>query len=230
MGLDAAPTPHACYTMSRQLLTAASADALAAGFLSFHSEETPQEEEMMRLGTGEMADNRRAAGMSLPPVTGTSSLRYFLDCLASIHPAPFREHVLLVHEVCMDAEGMAAVKAELPGGFVALCPLSNRFIHNVLPPVEEMRRAGLRLCVGTDSLSSNDDLDPLAELYCLQEHFPGIPFGEMLGWACRNGAEFLGKEQIYGTREPGKRPGLVLIDSLGADGRLTASSQSRRLL
>ncbi len=229
-GLDAAPTPHACYTMSPRLLTAASADALAAGFLSFHSEETPQEEEMMRRGTGEMADNRRAAGMSLPPVTGTSSLRYFLDCLAKIHPAPFREHILLVHEVCMDAEGMTAVRTELPGGFVALCPLSNLYIHQALPPVEEMRRAGLRLCVGTDSLSSNDDLDPLAELYCLQEHFPGIPLGEMLGWACRNGAEFLGKEQIYGTLEPGKRPGLVLIDSLGADGRLTASSQSRRLL
>ena len=229
-GLDAAPTPHACYTMSPQLLTASSADALKEGFLSFHSEETPQEEEMMLTGTGAMADNRRAAGMSLPPVTGTSSLRYFLDRLAEIHPAPFAEHILLVHEVCMDREGMDAVKAELSGGFVALCPLSNLFIHNMLPPVEEMSCAGLRLCIGTDSLSSNDDLNPVAEIFCLQQHFPSIPLGRMLGWACRGGAEFLGKEDVLGTLEEGKRPGVVVIDNLGPDGLLTASSNSRRLV
>ncbi len=90
-----------------------------------------------------------------------------------------------------------------------------------------MRRNGLKLCVGTDSLSSNDDLDLVAELYCLQRNFPEIPFGELLMWASRNGAEFLSRPEL-GTLEAGKRPGLVFIDHL-EDGLLTASSQSRRL-
>ena len=229
-GLDAAPTPHACYTMSPELLTAASAEGLRSGYLSYHSEETPEEEEMLRSGSGAMWENRIRAGMSVPPVTGTSSLLYFIDRLKQAHPAPFDEHILLVHEVCLDQEGIDAVKAVMNHPYFALCPLSNLFIHNALPPVDLMRRNGLKLTIGTDSLSSNDDLDMVAELFCLQENFPEVPLGELLTWACRNGAEFLGKENMYGTITPGKRPGLVRIDNLGADGRLTAASTSRRII
>ena len=224
LGLDAAPTPHACYTMSPQLLMAASGAGLRSGFLSYHSEETPEEEEMVREGRGAMWENRKAAGMSVPPVTGTSSLQYFLDLLEKVWPAPVREHVLLVHECCLDAAGAAALKTRVPGAYVAVCPLSNLFIHNLLPPIPLMREAGLRICVGTDSLSSNDLLSPVAELYCLQEHFPEVPLGELLTWASRNGAEFLGRNSL-GTLEAGKRPGLVFIDHLEG-GKLSAASRS----
>ena len=168
-GLDAAPTPHACYTMSPELMTAASREGLRSGFLSFHSEESDEEEQMLRTGSGPMWDNRKAAGMSTPPVTGKSSLLYFLDRLQVAHPAPFDEHILLVHEVCMDREGIDAVKAVMRHPFVALCPLSNLFIHNALPPVRLMMEGGLKLTVGTDSLSSNDTLDMLKEL-CWSGH------------------------------------------------------------
>ena len=228
-GLDAAPTPHACYTMSPELVTAASAAALAAGFLSFHSEETDEEEDMLKYGRGPMWENRKAAGMSVPPVTGRSSLLYFIDRLKAARPAPYDAHILLVHEVCMDQEGTNAVKAAMRHPYVALCPLSNLFIHNALPPVGLMRENGLKLCVGTDSLSSNDDLDIVAELYCLQRHFPGIPLGELLTWACRNGAEFLSRPEL-GALEAGRKPGLVLVDQLDDRGGLTAASRSKRLL
>ena len=227
-GIDAAPTPHACYTMSPELVTAVSAEGLRSGFLSFHSEETEEEEEMLKYGSGKMWENRRKAGMSVPPVTGKSSLLYFIDRLLAGHPAPFDEHILLVHECCMDQEGIDAVKAVMNHPFVAVCPLSNLFIHNALPPIDLMRRSGLKVCVGTDSLSSNDDLNLVDELCCLQRSFPEVTLGELLTWASRNGAEFLSKPE-FGTLEPGKRPGLVFIDNLTADGRLTAASKSRRL-
>ena len=227
-GIDAAPTPHACYTMSPELMTAVSVEGLKSGFLSFHSEETEEEEEMLKFGSGKMWENRVKAGMSVPPVTGKSSLRYFIDRLLAGHPAPFDEHILLVHECCMDQEGIDAAKVVMNHPFVAICPLSNLFIHNALPPIDLMRRNSLKVCVGTDSLSSNDDLNIVDELFCLQRNFPEVPLGELLTWASRNGAEFLAKPE-FGTLEPGKRPGLVLIDNLDADGRLTAASKSRRL-
>lgn len=229
-GLDAAPTPHSCYTMSPSLVTAASADGLESGFLSFHSEETEEEEEMLKYGRGAMWDNRKAAGMSVPPVTGKSSLLYFIDRLKAVHEPPFDEHILLVHEVCMDQEGIDAVKEVMNHPFVALCPLSNIFINNALPPVSLMRRNCLRITVGTDSLSSNDDLDIVKELYCLQRSFPELELGEMLLWACRNGAEFLSKENELGSIRVGMRPGLVLIDNLDGDCRLTAESHSKRIV
>lgn len=229
-GLDAAPTPHSCYTMSPELVTASSAAGLADGFLSFHSEESDEEEQMMKTGSGPMYENRVAAGMSTPPVTGKSSLLYFIDRLRAVHPAPFREHILLVHEVCMDQEGCDAVRENMENAYVALCPLSNIFIHNALPPVELMRRNGLVITVGTDSLSSNDDLDMISEVFCLQQNFPQVPLGEILTWACLNGAGFLGKENELGSLVPGKKPGLVAVSGLTAEGRLTTASRSKRIL
>ena len=229
-GIDAAPTPHACYTMSPQLVTAVSTEGLKSGFLSFHSEETEEEEEMLKYGSGKMWKNRVKAGMSVPPVTGRSSLLYFIDRLLDGHPAPFDEHILLVHEVCMDQEGIDAVKEVMRYPYVALCPCSNIFIHNALPPVDLMRRNGLKITVGTDSLSSNDDLDMVRELNCLQTAFKDLSLGELLTWACANGAEFLGKEKTLGTIGIGKCPGLVFIDNLGTDGRLTDRSSSYRMV
>ena len=226
-GLDAAPTPHSCYTMSPELLTASSARGLASGFLSYHSEESDEEEQMMRTGSGPMWDNRVANGIPTPPVTGTSSLVYFLDRLREGVSLPADGNVLLVHECCLDEEGAAAAKAALKHPYLAVCPLSNLFIHNMLPPIPLMRRSGIPICVGTDSLSSNDDLCMVDELYCLQQAFPEVSLGELLVWACRNGAAFLGKEQVLGTLEAGKRPGLVFIDHL--DGK-SLTSQSKSVL
>ena len=227
MGLDAAPTPHSCYTMSPALVTASSVEGLKSGFLSFHSEESDEEEEMMMYGRGPMWDNRIANGIPTPPVTGTSSLQYFLDRLAAGVPLPVSGHVLLVHECSLTAEGVKAARAALKEPFLAVCPLSNLFIHNTLPPIGLMKDSGIPICVGTDSLSSNDDLCLLDELICLQDAF-NLPLGELLTWACLNGARFLGKEKVMGTFEPGKKPGVVFIDNL-AQGKLTQASKSRLL-
>lgn len=229
-GLDAAPTPHACYTMSPELLSASSDAGLDSGFLSFHSEETDEEEQMLIYGSGKMYENRKSAGMSTPPVTGHSSLLYFIDRLKAVRKPPFNENILLVHEVCMNQEGIDAVKQNMNNPFIALCPLSNLYIHNALPPVELMRSNGLKLTIGTDSLSSNDDLNMVSEMFCLQKNFPGLNLNELLKWACINGAEFLKKENIYGSIKEGKKPGLVFIDNIDNNCRLTASSTSSRII
>lgn len=227
MGLDAAPTPHSCYTMSPELLTASSAAGLQSGFLSFHSEESDEEEQMMKSGSGPMWDNRVQNGIPTPPVTGGTSLEYFLGRVQAAVPAPVKGHVLLVHECCLTAEGAAAAKAVLEEPFLAVCPLSNLFIHNTLPPIPVMRESGIPICVGTDSLSSNDQLDMVAELFCLQQAFPEVSLAELLEWACLNGARFLGLQDRLGSIEPGKRPGLVRITE--TEGHLTAASKSFRL-
>ena len=84
--------------------------------------------------------------------------------------------------------------------------------------------------VGTDSLSSNDDLDMVKELYCLQSNFPQVPMTQLLEWACLNGAKFLKKEDVLGSLQTGKKPGIVRIENIDADGNLTAESRSRRII
>lgn len=229
-GIDAAPTPHSCYTMSPQLLTASAAAGLEKGWLSYHSQESQEEEDLLISGSGAMYENRKRSGMSTPPVTGESSLKYFLDRLAAAKPAPYDEHILLVHNVCLGQSDIDSAKKVMNNVYWAICPLSNIFIHNALPPVPLMRKNGLDIMVGTDSLSSNDDLDMVKELYCLHENFPEVPMDELLRWACLNGARFLSKADVLGTLTPGKKPGIVLIDRLDKDGNLTSESRSRRII
>ena len=229
-GIDAAPTPHSCYTMSPQLLSASAAAGLAKGYLSYHSQESQEEEDLLRSGSGAMYENRKRSGMSTPPVTGESSLKYFLDRLADAKPAPYDEHILLVHNVCLAQDDIDAAKKVMNNVYWAVCPLSNIFIHNALPPIPLMRRNGLAITLGTDSLSSNDDLDMVKEMYCLHANFPEVPMSEILTWASLNGASFLSKEDTLGSLSAGKKPGVVRISDIDGEGFVTSASKSVRLV
>ena len=229
-GIDAAPTPHSCYTMSPQLLSASALAGLEKGYLSYHSQESQEEEDLIRSGSGAMYENRKRSGMSTPPVTGESSLKYFIDRLSDVKQAPYDEHILLVHNVCLSKEDIDAAKAVMKNVFWAICPLSNIFIHEALPPVPLMRENGLDIMVGTDSLSSNDDLDMVKELTCLHVNFPEVPMNELLVWSSLNGARFLSKEDKLGSITPGKKPGLVYIENIDTDGNLTTESRSERII
>ena len=229
-GIDAAPTPHSCYTMSPQLLSASAAAGLESGYLSYHSQESQEEEDLLISGSGAMYENRKRSGMSTPPVTGESSLKYFLDRLADVKPAPYDENILLVHNVCLQQSDIDAVKQTMNNAYFAICPLSNIFIHNALPPIDLMRKNGLAIALGTDSLSSNDDLDVMKELVCLHENFPQVPMNELFTWASRNGARFLGKDNVLGSIAAGKRPGIVHVSGIDENGCITAESRSRRII
>ena len=230
VGIDAAPTPHSCYTMSPQLLSASAGAGLERGFISYHSQESQEEEDLLLTGTGAMYENRKRSGMSTPPVTGESSLKYFIDRLADAKPAPYDEHILLVHNVCLAQSDIDAAKKVMKNVYWTVCPLSNIFIHNALPPIPLMIENDLTVMVGTDSLSSNDDLDMVKELYCLHENFPQVAMTQLLQWACHNGAKFLKKDDVLGTLTVGKKPGLVLISNVDKDGNLTGESRSHRVI
>ena len=229
-GIDAAPTPHSCYTMSPQLLSASAAAGLESGYLSYHSQESQEEEDLLISGSGAMYENRKRSGMSTPPVTGESSLKYFIDRLAAAKPAPYDEHILLVHNVCLKQDDIDAAKRVMNNVYWAVCPLSNIFIHNALPPIPLMRKNGLAITVGTDSLSSNDDLDMVKELVCIKQNFAEVPMNEILVWACLNGARFLSKEDSLGSIVPGKIPGIVFVSNVDEEGSFTADSRSERLV
>ncbi|MBQ7639729.1 MAG: amidohydrolase family protein [Bacteroidales bacterium] len=230
-GIDAAPTPHSCYTMSPLLNRLSAAAGLESGYISYHSQESDEEENMLRYGSGPLAEDYRERGTTQLPVTGTGALVYFLENLKRAVSAPVTGNVLLVHNVATDQESIDAALRDLQHPYWVLCPLSNLFIHRALPPVELLRANQLKICVGTDSLSSNLQLSMMAELYCLQCNFPQVPLAELLQWACLNGAEAVGYADRFGSFTPGKRPGIVLIEDVDAESiRLTAKSDSIRLL
>jgi imidazolonepropionase-like amidohydrolase len=70
----------------------------------------------------------------------------------------------------------------------------------------------------------------IEEIKTIQRYFPFISLEEILTWTCLNGARFLKKENELGSFEPGKKPGVVLIDNIDfRNMSLTEQSKSVRL-
>jgi cytosine/adenosine deaminase-related metal-dependent hydrolase len=199
--------------------------------LSYHSQESDEEEELIMSGTGALAEHYKGRGLSTPPVTGKPALVYFIDRLLSFSESPVKGNVLLVHNVAINQESIDYAKKHLASPYFAICPLSNIFIHRALPPLDLMRENGLEICLGTDSLSSNTVLSIAKEIVCLHQNFPHIELKEILQWACLNGAKMLGKDDKLGTFEVGKQPGAVLIENVDWDNfKLTENSTTRRII
>lgn len=229
-GIDAAPTPHSCYTMSPKLLEASSAKALEAGWLSYHNQESWEEEELIMNGTGPLAESYKSRSLSTPPIKGTSALLYFLERLSNAGVIS-EQKILLVHNTFTNQESVKAAKEVIKNLYWAICPLSNLFIHKALPPLSLLMREQATITLGTDSLSSNDLLSMADEIKCIHKYFPTIELKDILEWSSYNGAKFLGKEDTLGSFEKGKKPGVVLIDNIDWQKmQLTEQSKSVRLV
>jgi cytosine/adenosine deaminase-related metal-dependent hydrolase len=95
--------------------------------------------------------------------------------------------------------------------FVALCPRSNAYTGAGKAPVKKFISLQVPLCLGTDSLASNEDLDLWKEMKTLKKFFPFLSYHFILRMATLNGARALGFEKTHGSIEPGKKASFIYI-------------------
>lgn len=219
-GLSASVTPHSMYSLGERLL----AETVAAddGLLSVHFMES-RDESLLFGRTGLMWEWYREKGMR-EDFTGL----YCSPAGRLTVKIPGDRKILLVHNTFVTWEDIQRVQAHFGGNATwVVCPRSNRYITGELPPVGLLRSAGCRIAVGTDSLASNTDLSLAGELVTLG----GIPLEEALFYATCNGTRALGIFDMYGSIEPGKRPGLVIVENADLSRmRLTPQTVTRRLV
>lgn len=94
---------------------------------------------------------------------------------------------------------------------VVYCPRTHAAFGHPRHPVAEFLARGVRVCVGTDSLASNPDLDVLAEIRFLRNRRPDLPGSTLLSMATRAGAEALGWADEAGSLEAGKSADFVAV-------------------
>jgi len=102
---------------------------------------------------------------------------------------------------------------------VAHCPSSNlKLAVGGVAPVVELRDAGVRVGLGTDSVASNNSLSMLREMHVaglLQKHHrwdaAALPAQALLDMATLEGAHLVGRDADLGSLEVGKQADLVLV-------------------
>lgn len=202
--------PHAPYSVSNELWQLINHNFLYKT-ISIHNQETLAEDELFMKGTGSFIDmytKMRIEHSTFKPTKESS----FKTCLPKLKNA---KQLLFVHNTFTQQEDVDfLIDAKLQSAaFFCLCVNANLYIENTLPNIELLRKNKLNIVLGTDSLASNHSLNMLDEMNTIQQHFPHIPFAEILQWATLNGAKALQMENTLGSFEKGKKPAVVLIQN-----------------
>lgn len=215
-------TPHSTYSIQDTIFDEIASDR-KNNPLSIHFMESDDEAALFR-GEGSLAAWYGGMGWQCDFLGHGSPARRIVDMV------PRDRRVMLVHNCCVGDEEYDIVADHFADAVSwVVCPRSNDYISGLRPPVGLLRSRGARVCVGTDSLASNESLSMVGEL----KQLSGVPLEEAVAWATINGARALGLDDEIGSIEVGKRPGVVLLENLemGESGvRLTPQSSSRRLV
>ncbi|MDD3535699.1 MAG: amidohydrolase family protein [Candidatus Cloacimonetes bacterium] len=192
--VDIALAPHAIYTCSRDLLKECAAITAKKGWMIHtHLSETRQEVE------------------NCLKEHGKTPYQY-------LHELGFGElHCLFAHGVHLsesELELMASTRSA-----VAICTDSNLKLASGFAPLKALRQHGILSPLGTDGVSSNNDLDLLAELSttaklhkAINEDPEFLSAQEAFALVTIDAARALGKGDTLGSLEIGKAADLLLID------------------
>jgi cytosine/adenosine deaminase-related metal-dependent hydrolase len=170
--------------------------------------EAPAEKELVEKHTGPLMTSYIQSGLI---GSGIESVSSHADAI--LNEITGMGNLLLVHNTFADKEIIRKVKKR-DNLFWCLCPNSNIYIEDHIPPVELLKDEKCEITIGTDSLASNNKLDIMAELKTLQICFPELSLPELIAWATINGARALCMEETFGKIETGKKPGLLVLKNV----------------
>jgi aminodeoxyfutalosine deaminase len=176
---------------------------------SIHNQETEAEDELFMTGKGEFLTlyNKLKMDISFFKPSGKTSLQTYLS---RFQP---NQSVILVHNVHTSKEDIVYAKSSGKKLHWCLCPNANQYISRRMPPVDLFIQQDCDIVLGTDSLASNHQLSILEEIKTIRQHFPSVDTATLLQWATSNGARALHIDQLYGSFEKRKKPGVLLIEA-----------------
>lgn len=150
---------------------------------NFHLAESKEETEMLTTGSGKLYDlfkNTILPDNWIAPNMRPLAYATSLNLLGA--------GSLAIHGCQLNAQEIEVLSAS--GTSLCLCPRSNRNIGVGIPPIRSLMENSVLLCLGTDGLSSNTDLDVRNEAVYLRESFD-IPPEALIRMLTINGAQAL---------------------------------------
>jgi len=204
--------PTSTYTVGRANF-AAIRDAAGKNSLplSIHLSESTEEADFIFNSSGPIAEELYPfAGWRefIPEPTHCTSTA-LLDSAGLLNDATTAVHA--VHLTLNDAEIL-----KKRGVSVVISPRSNERLDTGKAPVALLKKFGIPLAIGTDSLASNDSLSLWDEIRFALDGFSGeLSSGELFRMATVGGAEALSLGKSYGTLLPGSRADFQVVEAEG---------------
>jgi cytosine/adenosine deaminase-related metal-dependent hydrolase len=207
-GLRPGVSPHTAHTLSPALLSAVRelADRYSLP-QAIHLAESRDELDFLFDSSGPIAEILYPFidwKEYLPSPRRTTPAGY-LDGLGLLRPG-----TTAVHCVHLSPAEVELLKTR--GVAVVLCPRSNDKLDVGKAPARRLKKAGIPLALGTDSLASNDSLSLFDEARFLIQQFPeDFTHAEALRMATLSGASVIGVARDIGSLEKGKQADFLVV-------------------
>ena len=203
--------PHAPYSVSKSLFRLI--NQVNAGkeiVTSIHNQETIDEDLLFINKTGDFVAFWESFGFKLDSfdAIGKESVYYAMNQMQA------DQNILFIHNTQMKEAQIRDVISWNPNSFFVTCANANLFIENALPDYKQFLNADAKLCIGTDSLSSNWHLSIVEEIKIILKFNSYLSLQEVLTWATYNGAKALKLDDRMGSIEKNKRPGINWIQAV----------------
>jgi cytosine/adenosine deaminase-related metal-dependent hydrolase len=206
--------PHALFTASENLFECCEEIARRENvLLTTHLAESREEMEMFRDASGPLYEFLKSIGRPMDDCGNETPLGLFMGA-----PLPRRAGcgralpqwiIAHLNELTeSDFELLQNAKGQF---HVVHCPRSHDYFKHSQFPFERLYSLGFNICLGTDSLASNENLSLFAEMRAFQRSEPGISPDEILKMVTVNPAMALHREEMIGRIRPGFCADLIAI-------------------
>jgi cytosine/adenosine deaminase-related metal-dependent hydrolase len=192
--------PHAPFTASANVFRRCQEIALRENILlTAHLAESREEMEMFRDRSGPLFGFLQSLGRSMDDCGGTTPLEAFLRGLQLSRGNPSIQAGWIIAHLNELTESDFALLSEIRQKFsIAHCPRSHAYFRHSDFQFPRLQRLGFNICLGTDSLASNDDLSLFAEMRAFHKEFPALKPEKTLELVTVNSARALRQEHELG--------------------------------
>ncbi|MEO8440727.1 MAG: amidohydrolase family protein [Spartobacteria bacterium] len=199
-------SPHAPYTSSPELSRLAREAAARENLLlTMHLAESAEEMTMFREGRGGLFDLLKSLGRPMTDCgLGKTPLAVMLE------REVLDEDWIVVHLNELAEDDFARLENS-PRFHIAHCPRSGRYFQHAPFALRRLLDLGFNICLGTDSLASNDSLSLFAEMRAVRDSHPWLAPVQILEMVTVNGARALRQEARLGRVAPGYQADLIIL-------------------
>lgn len=209
-------SPHATYTVSPSLFRFACRETNRHQLpLAFHLAETREELRLIESRSGSLFERLcDLDAWNEEAYANVHSLDVYLEILKTANKS------LIIHGNYLTNEQLDCVARFRDKTSMVYCPRTHDYFAHDKYPLDEILRREIPLCLGTDSRSSNPDLNLWRELTFVRDRFPDISAVDLLMMVTSNPATALGISNRTGCIAVGMSADLLVAHVDQWDGSL----------